>query len=326
MKSNGHTIIGAAILVMASFGLADEWIGAKGPTYTTTKSLQATPYATGLLIPKGWESQKLIPLKAADLYDGPLPKKWDWREHNGGLGPVRNQGSCGSCWAFSAYATMSDVIGLHGKGILDLSEQHLVSCETESYGCGGGWYADAFALIKREGNVLEKDFPYAGKDLKCPSSLPHGEKIASYTELSTGVGDTEDIKRAIYTYGPVSVAVSASGDFMNYASGIYNSGSGGQINHAVNLVGWDDSASPPHWIMRNSWGAGWGEKGYMRIAYRAKQIGYATAFIDVFGPIPHDDQPKPSPTITPAPTPNPGPLPPKPCEECTFMRWLMSLF
>lgn len=320
MRLNGHVIIGAVLVVLGATGLSQEWIGASGPTYTTTKALRAVPFATGLVLPKDWETRKAAPLKATELYDGPLPNRWDWREHNGGLGPVRNQGSCGSCWAFSAYATLSDVIALHGKGMLDLSEQHLVSCETQSYGCNGGWYADAFALIKDEGSVLEKDFPYQARDVKCPNSLPHTYKILGYTEISTGVADTETLKRAIYAYGPVSVAVSVTGDFQNYSGGIYNNGSGGAINHATNLVGWDDTAKPPHWIMRNSWGASWGEDGYMRIAYKSKQIGYAAAYIDFAGPL----NPKPAPTPKPSPSPAPGPCPE--CKPCTFWRWIWGMF
>jgi C1A family cysteine protease len=319
MHRNGHVIIAAVLMALAVPTMAQDWIGADGPTYEVERGVKAQAYATGLVLPKGWESAK-VRAESHQFYAGELPARWDWREH-GKLGPIKQQGSCGSCWAFSAYATMSDVMALHGKGNIDLAEQHLVSCEPESYGCGGGWYSDAFALIQKSGSVLEKDFPYAGKDLKCPASLPKFDKIIGYKVLAQGIADTEAIKRAIYTYGPVSVAFSASGDFMSYKSGIYNSGASGQVNHAVNLVGWNDEVKPGHWIMRNSWGESWGEKGYCRIAYKAKQIGYATAYIDYAGPIPHDGI-KPTPT----PEPTPGPVPPKPCEPCSFWRWISELF
>jgi C1A family cysteine protease len=315
--------IAFVLLFVPAIAMAADWIGADGPTYKTKEGFRGDEYATGLVIPSDWESRRAPAPKDAYFYRGELPKKWDWREHNGGIGPIRNQGNCGSCWAFSAYATMSDVLALHGKGVQDLSEQHLVSCDKKSYGCQGGWFHTGFELVKAEGDVQESVFPYKAQDLSCPASLPHGDKIVSYRELANGVAGVEDIKRAIYTYGPVSVAVSATGDFGSYSSGIYNSATSGAINHAVNLVGWDDTAQPPHWIMRNSWSASWGESGYMRIAYGSKKIGYAATYIDVFGPIPHDNQPDPTPT--PDPTPGPGPNP-EPCEPCTFWRWIKNLF
>lgn len=321
MKLNGHTIIAFVLAFVASASGAQEWIGATGPTYSVNNNLKADNFALGLTIPESFLRSKVAPVKSSSLYSGDLPVRWDWREH-GQLTPIKNQGSCGSCWAFSAYATIADVYSLHGKGVQDLSEQHLVSCEPQSSGCGGGWYHYAFDLVKKDGSVQEKDFPYAGRDLKCPANLPHGLKIQGWKAICNEVCSTEDIKRAIYTYGPVAVAVSVTGDFQNYSGGIYNNGSGGTINHAVNLIGWDDSQKPGHWIMRNSWGSGWGEAGYMRIAYGAKLIGYAASFVDFAGPVPNGDI-KPTPSPDPTPTPAPGPTP---CEPCTFWKWLLGLF
>jgi cathepsin L len=184
--------------------------------------------------------------------------------------------------------------------------------------------------VKAEGNVLEKDMPYTQSNGRCVE-VPHLDKIKLYKELSTGVASSDLIKQAIYLYGPVSVAVSVSGDFSSYSSGIYNGSTSGTVNHAVNLVGWDETVKPYHWIMRNSWGKEWGENGYMRIAYGSKKIGYAATYVDAYGPVPHDDvtpEPTPNPTPAPSPTPDPGPEP-KPCPDCppcTFFRWIATLF
>ncbi len=312
-----------ALLFLAGSAFAEPYIGADGPTYKTVLKKDRTPLATGLIIPEGWSERKIV--NPLPKLRGELPKKFTWQDK---ATPIKNQGNCGSCWAFSAQATIADVMALHGKGSLDLSEQFMVACDKESSGCSGGWYHSAFDLVKRAGNVIEKDYPYKAANSSCPSQLPKIQKIVAFKELSTGVAHPDTIKQAIYTYGPVSVAVSASGDFMNYSSGIYNSGaSGGQINHAVNIVGWDDTVKPGHWIMRNSWGTGWGEKGYMRIAYGAKSIGYAASYVDFAGPVPHDN-PAPTPTPDPSPTPKPDPTPsPCPdCPECTFWQAFKNLF
>lgn len=317
-------VLVAALFVSAcvtgSAARSESWIGADGPTYTTV--LQKGPaHKLGLNVPEGWESRKV----RASLPEmvGELPAKFSWQDK---LTPIRNQGNCGSCWAFSAQATIADVLALHGKGSLDLSEQWLVSCDKESSGCGGGWYHSAFDLVRSQGNVLEKDMPYTQSNGSC-KAVPHTYKLVAFKELSAGVATIAAIKQAVYMYGPISVAVSVSGGFDSYKSGIFNEGASGTINHATNIVGWDDTEKPAHWIMRNSWGSSWGENGYMRIAYGSKKIGYAAAYVDIFGPIPHGD-PTPNPTPAPSPTPSPEPTP-KPCPDCppcNFWRAIMNLF
>jgi C1A family cysteine protease len=315
--------------ILATCATAQPYLGADGPTYQTERSVKK--YQTGLVLPKEWDSRKVKASLPKTVKN--LPKKFSWQDK---LTPIKNQGNCGSCWAFAAQATLSDVMKLHGKGTVDLSEQWMVSCDDESSGCNGGWYHTAFDLVRVEGNVLEKDMPYKQTTGRCPASVPHIDKINLYKELSSGVASSDLIKQAIYLYGPVSVAVSVTGDFDSYSSGIYNAGTSGAVNHAVNLVGWDETVKPYHWIMRNSWGKEWGEDGYMRIAYGSKKIGYAATYVDAYGPVPHEDvkpeptpspEPTPQPEPTPSPEPTPGPTPiPDPCQPCTFFRWIATLF
>jgi hypothetical protein len=307
-------------VLFARQALASDYLGADGPTYTTTD--ERVEYETGLVLPADWGQRKIVPQLPPLRED--LPDKFSWQDK---LTPVRDQGSCGSCWAFSAQATLADVMALHGKGSLDLSEQWMVSCDNESSGCGGGWYHSAFDLVKRHGNVLESTMPYKGSNLRCPSSIAYTEhKVQLYKELSSGVASSQLIKQAIYLYGPISVAVSVGGDFSSYKSGIFNASVSGSLNHAVNLVGWDDTVKPAHWIMRNSWGPKWGENGYMRIAYGSRKIGYAATYVDIYGPVPHGDDVNPNPDPTPTPTPPPGPTPCPECPPCTFWRWISRIF
>jgi C1A family cysteine protease len=295
------------------------YIGADGPTFTIDEGLRGKTYSLGLIVPKDRAKAKKKSLQDVRV---DLPAKFSWQDK---ITPIRNQGNCGLCWAFSAQATIADVMKLHGKGSLDLSEQYMGACDKQSSGCNGGWYHSAFQLVKSGGNVLEASYPYRAADTNCPSNLPKIEKIVNWQELSGEVAAVEDIKKAVYLYGPISVAVAVAGNFQNYRSGIYNEGSAGQINHAVNIVGWDETTTPKHWIMRNSWGTSWGEQGFMRIAYGSRKIGYAATFVDFAGPVPHDDvTPDPTPSPTPSPEPTPQPCPD--CPKCTFWQWLSDLF
>ena len=158
----------------------------------------------------------------------------------------------------------------------DLSEQQLVSCNTSGWSCGGGNYA--FDMEISPGAVLESCFPYQAADVACQSGCPHVYQLSSwgYVGDSSSVPSTTAIKNAIYTYGPISVCVAVDSYFEAYSGGVFNHNSATDINHAVVLVGWDDANGC--WIMKNSWGTGWGESGYMRIAYGCDQIGYAAAY------------------------------------------------
>jgi uncharacterized repeat protein (TIGR03803 family) len=204
-----------------------------------------------------------------------LPSYWDWRQHNG-VTPVKNQGNCGSCWAFSTVGTMEAMILIASGTTTDLSEQQLVSCNTNGWSCDGGNYA--FDMEISPGAMLESCFSYQAADVACQSGCPHVYQLSSwgYVGNSWSVPSTTAIKNAIYTYGPISVCVAVDSYFQAYSGGVYNDNSASSLDHAVVLVGWDDTNSC--WIMKNSWGTGWGESGYMRIAYGCDQIGYAAAY------------------------------------------------
>ncbi len=204
-----------------------------------------------------------------------LPSYWDWRQHNG-VTPVKDQGNCGSCWAFSTVGTMEAMILIASGITTDLSEQQLVSCDTSYYGCEGGNYA--FDMEISPGAMLESCFPYQAADVPCQSGCPYVYKLNSwgYVGNSSSVPSTTAIKNAIYTYGPISVGVAADNYFQAYSGGVFNDNTSSSVDHEVVLVGWDDTNGC--WIMKNSWGTGWGESGYMRITYGCDQIGYGAAY------------------------------------------------
>jgi C1A family cysteine protease len=214
-----------------------------------------------------------------------LPSYFNWCDQGYCL-PIRNQAACGSCWAFSTVGSFEPAIKIATGLEKDLSEQYLVSCNSEGWGCNGGWYAHDYHQWKYitgepgPGSVYEADFPYTATDEPCNPPHTHHEQISSWAVVgsSTSVAPVDSIKNAIYTYGPVSVAVHVGTDFQLYTGGIFYIRKGGGVNHAVVLTGWND-ADGGYWYLRNSWGTNWGEAGYMRIRYGTSQVGYNTTYV-----------------------------------------------
>ncbi len=241
-----------------------------------------------------------------------LASSFDWRSVNGQnyVSPVKNQGSCGSCWAFGTVAPLEAKLLISGGELADLSEQYLLSCNDSGWSCNGGWWAHDYHKDKKvsgeleAGSVLETLFPYTASNSVCNPPHAHYQKIESwkYVGNSYGVPSVEAIKYAIATYGPVAAAVCAGSAFSSYRSGIFSSDEKnvcktGQVNHAVVLVGWDDATDT--WIMKNSWGTGWGESGYMRIKRNVSNIGYAANYVVyTSSPPPLPPTPPPSPPQT----------------------------
>jgi C1A family cysteine protease len=201
-----------------------------------------------------------------------LPAAFSWLAQ-GKMTPAKNQGSCGSCWAFAACGSFEAVIKIKDNVTRDLAEQWLVNC-TSGSSCSGGWCPDN--MFKKYGAVYEKDAPYKAANGTCGTYTYH-EKATNYKQIATNP-TVDQIKQAIYTYGPVWVCIAAGSNFSGYKSGVLAKGDAGSVNHAVVLCGWDDATGS--WVLRNSWGTGWGEnQGYMRIKYGLSLVGYNATYI-----------------------------------------------
>jgi C1A family cysteine protease len=204
-----------------------------------------------------------------------------------GCTPVKNQGNCGSCWAFGTVGPLEQAILIKDGVTRDLAEQYLVSCNIDGWSCNGGWWAHDYHEWKfatgepGPGAVYEADFPYTATNAACNPPHTHHETIANWVYIGndSSVPSTDAIKQAIYNYGPVSAAVCVNTAFQNYQKGtIFNpTTSCSTINHAIVLVGWDDTKGA--WRLRNSWGASWGESGYMWIAYGKNYVGYSANYV-----------------------------------------------
>jgi C1A family cysteine protease len=230
---------------------------------------------TGLVQPKGWERQgSWDDVKA----EQGLPSHFDWNDFYK-LQPIKNQGSCGSCWAFSVTAVVESLYWIRNGGYdnswFDLAEQTLVSSCANYGSCSGGYFT-AFNYIEQTGLPHESDDRYQARNTKCKSGLRPLQKIVEWKYIGDGGKrpTTEQLKTAIYHYGPISVDV--NGGFGGYSGGVYTGCGSTGTNHMVTIEGWtDDEAYAEYgggyWRMRNSWGTGWGEGGYMNIVYKSKR-------------------------------------------------------
>ncbi|KYK20485.1 hypothetical protein AYK25_04810 [Thermoplasmatales archaeon SM1-50] len=279
---NQPWISDADIILLQKQALNEQWTFCVGKNSATAEPLSDL---CGLVEPENWwvdvSFDQCNPTSM-------LPTHFDWREL-GGCTPIKNQGGCGSCWAFGTIAPLECNILIQDHVEVDLSEQWLVSCNTNGWGCNGGWWAHDYLQWKMDrfngtGAVLEKEFPYKAADLACDGPYHHPYLIDSWHFIGFphGVAPTDAIKQAIMTYGPVSVACAVTKAFGAYTGGVFNEDDPlAQINHAVALVGWDDTQGENGvWFLRNSWGSGWGEEGYMRIEYGVCKVGYAACYVN----------------------------------------------
>jgi C1A family cysteine protease len=185
----------------------------------------------------------------------------DWRQ-KGAVTPVKNQGQCGSCWAFSAVGIVEGWGFNTGGTLYDLSEQQLVDCAGSygNQGCNGGWHDKAVDYLADGGSCHQKDYPYTARDGTCKRTCTPVVKPNKSVK-----GTTEAALSNALNVGPVGVAVDASGGFQSYRSGVFNGPCGTQLNHAILAVGFASSPSK-YWIVKNSWGTTWGAQGYIHMA------------------------------------------------------------
>jgi len=230
----------------------------------------------GLIKPAVTAEQEAQVAARAEAFAGvALPEKLDWRDNGGNfVTPVRNQGGCGSCWAFAATAALESarLRAQQTPGVnLDLAEQILVSCSGAGNCENGGYVGGAADYIRDTGLPAESFYPYTAEDGTCSSAgsnwMNSAYKIDGWAYVATYSPTVSALKTALVTHGPLVTTFDVYEDFYKYYhSGVYSYVSGGYVGgHAVLLVGYDDPGQ--YFIVKNSWGTGWGESGYFRIAY-----------------------------------------------------------
>jgi len=263
-------------------GVVEGWTFTVGENTATERDVDEL---CGFVVPDNWkETARFESFANRQLV---LPERFDWRDSIA-LPPIKDQGHCGSCWAFATVGALECNIKIRDGFDVDLSEQYLVSCNSDGWSCSGGFFAHDYHQWKPDlcgdsGAVLEEDFPYEAANATCGCPYPHQYYIEDWAYLTEreDLPSVAAIKQAIVEYGPVSVAVAVTSSFQAYTGGVFNACSGNWRNHAVVLVGWDDNQGENGvWFMRNSWGPGWGEDGYMRIQYNCSSIGWGACFIE----------------------------------------------
>jgi len=216
------------------------------------------------------ELEIFTPLPNAPLTTAPSSFNWCTQGH---CTPIKDQGQCGSCWAFATTENIESVSSIKGKGLPVLSPQQIVDCDTSEAGCGGGDPAQAYLYVRQQGGIdTNSYYPYKAVRGSCRySSADVGARV---TGEANGYGGSENQMAAnLAATAPFSIIVDAS-SWQYYKSGVLaSSACGKSLDHAVVAVGY---SLPDYWIVRNSWGAGWGENGYIRLQFNANTCGIRT--------------------------------------------------
>ncbi|XP_022136376.1 low-temperature-induced cysteine proteinase-like [Momordica charantia] len=232
-----------------------------------------------------------------------LPDSIDWREKGAVVG-VKDQGSCGSCWAFSTIAAVEGINQIVTGDLISLSEQELVDCDNSyNEGCNGGLMDYAFEFIINNGGIdTEEDYPYNGFDSSCIQYKKNAKVVSIDDYEDVPVNNEKALQKAVANQ-VVAVAIEGGGrSYQLYESGIFTGRCGTALDHGVNVVGYGSEGGVDYWIVRNSWGKSWGEKGYIRMQRNVpSKNGLCGIAMEPSYPIKNGPNP-----------PNPGPTPPSP--------------
>lgn len=216
------------------------------------------------------------------------PAALDWST-KGATTAIKDQGDCGSCWAYSATEGIEAGVYMQTGEKIKLSNQQIISCDNSDDGCDGGDLPTAFQYVKKNGGIdTQSDYPDTsakkGKDGKCNKNAKKVVKVTDYEYAvppCTGGAcknqKESDMMAALNSFGPLSVCVNAN-DWDDYSHGVYTAKCNGkynQLDHCVQLVGYDTTASTPFWKVRNSWAADWGESGFIRLPMGENACGIA---------------------------------------------------
>jgi len=254
-------------------------------TYGITKFSDMSPeeFRTTVLMTKVPTKSSTAPVSGVSEPSPSVPSTWDWRDHNA-VTPVKDQGQCGSCWAFSATEAIESAWILKGHATpstVNLAPQQIVDCDTIDgvQGCNGGETESAYDyIVQAGGQDSAKSYPYTAKNGVCefkPADVV--AKISGYTSYSK---NEAALPTNLASIGPLSICLDAA-HWQDYTSGVMTKleccppVGMCQMDHCVQLVGYNQTASTPYWIVRNSWNTDWGVQGYIYLEMNTNTCGMA---------------------------------------------------
>ncbi|XP_037068346.1 procathepsin L-like [Pollicipes pollicipes] len=230
---------------------------------------------------KGYVAQSSRPHATHQLTGKAVAVTVDWRDQ-GVVTPIKDQGQCGSCWAFSTTGSLEAAWKMAGNELASLSEQQLVDCSGHygNQGCNGGLMDSAFKYIRAKGGIeSESSYPYTARNGHCKED--EGKFVASLSSyVDVRSGSESDLEDAVSNVGPISVAIDASHQsFQLYHSGVYSEArcSSSRLDHGVLAIGYGTEGGSDYWLVKNSWGRSWGEEGFIKMTRNHRnQCGIAT--------------------------------------------------
>ncbi|KAM5170151.1 cathepsin 8-like [Mantella aurantiaca] len=218
---------------------------------------------------------------------GNLPEHVDWRDSKC-VTPIRQQGICGSCWAFATVGAIESRLCIKSHELVKLSEQQLVDCDPIDSGCCGGLPVLALLYTEMNGIMKREDYEYTGKKMAC--SYNSDKALFLNVSKSYSMTGEENMASSVALEGPITVGFGVDLEFFLYDKGIYDGACAESMNHAIIIVGYgtendEENGSQDYWIIKNSWGEEWGENGYGKIKRKVNKcsISQMAATIDILG-------------------------------------------
>ncbi|CAD6204103.1 unnamed protein product [Miscanthus lutarioriparius] len=214
------------------------------------------------------------------------PTSVDWRS-KGAVTPIKNQGpSCSSCWAFVTAATIEGITQIKTGKLLSLSEQELIDCDPYDGGCNLGYFVNGYKWVIQNGGLTsEANYPYQARRYQCNRSKAanHAARISNYVQVPQG---ESQLQQAV-AQQPVAAAIEMGGSLQFYSGGVWSGQCGTRMNHAITVVGYgaDSSSGLKYWLVKNSWGQSWGERGYLRMRRDVTRGGLCGIALDLAYPV-----------------------------------------